>query len=389
MGHNRKPNNRKDINTNMTFEEALAWIESTLQSQIDKQLTEPEKAILKAAWEQKTYSTVADNLFLSLGYVKDLASLLWKCLSNLLEAKVTKSNFRYLFLEGSTTSNHILPEIGAWDIYQREDSKGKILIVDQFIDNLDFLTYALSTQGYKVQNATDSNLALRTVRNYPPNVILMEINLPECNGYQLCSTLKANKETSEIPIMFLSSSNDVSNKVKAFQVGGVDYITKPCQPEEVVVRIQSQINIQQEKQLLQQKIIQHQQTAEILSQSRALLASVLNNSRDGMAAMEVVRDPLTGEIKDFHYLLVNPIFAKLLGKKREDFDSKSGQKKLLNRLAPLFDKFVQVVETGETLEQEFCWINDTEKKWYVLIAVKLGDFISITVREVMGHTRLI
>ena len=365
----------------MTFEEALAWVESTLQSQIDKQLTETEKAILKAAWEQETYSAVADNLYLSVGYVKDLASQLWKCMSNLLKAKVTKSNFRYLFLERSTTLTHIFPEIKQNDIYETEDSKGKILIVDQFIDKLDFLTCALSRKGYKVHNATDSNLALRTVRNYPPNIILLETNLPQYNGYQLCSTLKADKETSEIPIMFLSASNEVSNKVKAFQVGAVDYITKPCQPEEVVVRIQAQINIQQEKQLLQQKIRQHQQTTEMLSQSRAFLASVLNNSRDGMAAMEVVRNPLTGEIEDFRFLLVNPTFAKLLGKKREDFTSKLGQNKLLNRLAPLFDKFVQVVETGETLEQEFFWTRDTQKQWYELIAVKLGDCISITVRE--------
>jgi hypothetical protein len=80
--------------------------------------------------------------------------------------------------------------------------------------------------------------------------------------------------------------------------------------------------------------------------------------------------------------LVNPVFAKLLGKKREELTSKPVQKKLLNRLTPgLFEKFVQVVETGESLSQEFCWEMDTEKKWYDLIAVKLGDGFSITVRE--------
>ena len=88
------------------------------------------------------------------------------------------------------------------------------------------------------------------------------------------------------------------------------------------------------------------------------------------------------EIEDFRYLLVNPIFAKLLDKKREDLTSKAGQKKLHNRLVSgLFEKFVQVVETGEPLEQEFCWETDTGKKCYDLIAVKLGDGFSITVRE--------
>jgi len=367
----------------MIFEEALAWVESTFQSQLDTQLTSSEKAILKAAWENQTYSAVADSLYLSVGHIKDLASRLWKCLSNLLEAKVTKSNFRSLFLERSNTITQIIPEIEHSDTYQKEYSKGNILMVDQLIDNLDFLTYTLNKQGYKLYSATDSHMALRRVRHNPPDVILLEVNIPDINGYQVCSTLKADQQTSDIPIMFLSSSNQVSDKVKAFQVGGADYITKPCQPEEVVARIQAQINIQQQKKQLRQEIEQQQQTTEVLSQSRAFLASILNNSTDGMAAMEVVRDGVTGEIEDFHYLLVNPIFAKLLGKKQEDFDSKLEQKKLLNQLSSgLFEKFVEVVETGEALEQEFCWESDSQKKWYDLIAVKLGDGLSITLRKV-------
>ena len=251
------------------------------------------------------------------------------------------------------------------------------------IDNLESFTYTLNKKGYKVHNLTDINLVLRTVWDNRPDVILLEVHKPESNGYQLCSTLKFDEETSDIPVIFFSSSNEVSDKVKAFQVGGVDYITKPCQPEEVIARIQAQLNLQQQKLLLRQKIKQQQKNTEMLQQSCAFLTNVFNSSKDGMAAMEAVRDVLTGEIKDFHYLLVNPIFAKLLGKKREKFTSKLGQQKLLNRLAPgLFDKFVQVVETGETLEQEFCCETDTQKNWYDLIAIKLGDGFSITVREV-------
>jgi len=86
---------------------------------------------------------------------------------------------------------------------------------------------------------------------------------------------------------------------------------------------------------------------------------------------------------DFRYLLVNPVFAKLLGKKREELTSKAGQKNLLNLLAPgLLEKFVQVVETGEPFEQELGWETDRGKKCYDLIAVKLGDGFSITVRDV-------
>ena len=366
----------------MTLEQALAWVELTLEAKTGKQLTPPEKQVLKAAWDNETYNAVADSLYMSVGHIKDLASLLWKRLSDLLDEKVTKNNFRRLLLERSATFTLTSQEIEGSDTYPPEDPKGNILIVDDLIENLHFLNDILTKQGYKVRSVTNGNMALRTVRNNPPDVILLDIKMPDIDGYQVCSTLKADEETEDIPIIFLSALNEVFDKVKAFQVGGVDYITKPFQPEEVIARIETHLTLQQQKHQLRLEIEQHQQTAEILYQSRALLASLLNSSRDGIAAMQAVRDMVTGEISDFRYLLVNPVFAKLLGKKREELTSKSVEKKLLNRLTPgLFEKFVQVVETGEPLEQEFCWETDTEKKWYDVIAVKLGDGFSITVRE--------
>jgi len=367
----------------MTLEEALEFVESTLESKTGKQLTPPEKEILKAAWDNETYNAVADSLYMSVGHIKDLASLLWKRLSDLLNEKVTKNNFRRLLLERSTTPTHAPPEIEESDIYHTEDPKGNILIVDDLVDNLCFLTDILTKRGYKVRSVTNGKMALRTVRNTPPDVILLDIKMPDMDGYQVCEALKADEETSEIPVIFLSALDEVVDKVKAFQAGGVDYITKPFQAQELFARLQTQLTIQNQKHQLRQEIERHQQTAEILYQSRALLASLLNSSRDGIAAMQAVRDITTGEIEDFRYLLVNPVFAKLLGKKREDLTSKSVQKTLLNRLAPgLFEKFVQVVEIGEPLEQEFYWETNTQKKWYDLIAVKLGDGFSITVRNI-------
>jgi CheY-like chemotaxis protein len=355
----------------MTLEEALEFVESILQAKTGKQLTAPEKEILKAAWDNETYSTVADRLYMSVGHIKDLASGLWKCLSDLLDEKVTKNHFRRLLLEQSNN-------------YHTEDPKGNILIVDALVENLHFLNDLLTKQGYKVRRVTNGTMALKTVRNLPPpDVILLDIKMPDIDSYQVCSTLKADAETSDIPIIFISALNEVFDKVKAFQVGGVDYITKPFQPEEVIARIQTHLTLQQKKHQLRQQIEQHQKTTEILYQSHALLTSLLNSSRDGIAAMQAVRDLVTGEIEDFRYLLVNPVFAKLLGKQREKLTSKAGQKKLLNRLTPgLFEKFVQVVETGEPLEQELGWQTDRGKQCYDLIAVKLGDGFSITVREV-------
>ncbi|MFB2983375.1 response regulator [Microseira sp. BLCC-F43] len=373
----------------MTTEEAILFIEATLEAKTGKQLSNPEKEILKAAWENETYSSVADSLYLSIGHVKDLASLLWQRLSDALGEKVTKNNFRRLVeqLCGVPTRPSVKIEVRETD--QPTDPKANILIVDDLIENLRFLTELLTKQGYKVRSVTNGNMALKTVRNNPPDAILLDIKMPDMDGYQVCLALKADEDTSEIPVIFLSALDQVIDKVKAFQVGGVDYITKPFQPEEVIARIQTQLTMQQQKHQLRQQIERHQQTAEILYQSRALLASLLNNSLDGLAAMQAVRDTITGDIQDFRCLVVNPVIAKLFGKKREDLMGKLVVKKQLNQLTPrLFDSLVQVVETGEVLEQEFYWNSDDFQKWYSLIAVKFGDGFSITIRDITEFKQL-
>lgn len=203
----------------MNLEEAIKWVDSTLESKTGKKLTIPEKEILKAAWENEPYNAVADSLYMSVGHIKDLASLLWKRLSDLLEEKVTKNNFRHLLLKQTATSTQSSLKIAESDTYQTEDPKGNILIVDDLIENLHFLNDILSKQGYKVRSVTNGNMALRTIRNNPPDVILLDIKMPDIDGYQVCSILKAEEDTSDIPIIFLSALNEVFDKVKAFEVG--------------------------------------------------------------------------------------------------------------------------------------------------------------------------
>lgn len=366
----------------MTFEEAMQLVEVILEAKTGKQLALPEKEILKAAWENETYSSVADSLYLSVGHIKDLAALLWQRISDVIGEKVTKNNFRNLVEEQSVAPTLAFGKIEECYHNQNLYSKGNILIVDDLIENLRILTEMLTKQGYKVRSVTNGKMALRTISNNPPDVILLDIKMPEMDGYQVCSTLKANEETDEIPVIFLSALDEIGDKVKAFQVGGVDYITKPFQPEEVIARIQAQITIQNQKQQLRLEIERHQQTTEILYQSRALLASVLNNSQDGIIAMQAVRDVTNGEIEDFRCLVVNPAITKLFGKKREDITGKSVQNTLFSQIEPkLFDLLVQVVETGEPLEQKLYSENDDVQEWYYLIAAKLGDGCSVTVRQ--------
>jgi PAS domain S-box-containing protein len=122
-------------------------------------------------------------------------------------------------------------------------SKGSILVVDDTPANLNLLTEILSKQGYKVRLAPSGKLAIMSAQSSPPDLILLDIMMPELNGYEVCKSLKASSQTKDIPVIFISALHEVFDKVKAFEVGGVDYITKPFQVEEVLARIENQLSV--------------------------------------------------------------------------------------------------------------------------------------------------
>jgi CheY-like chemotaxis protein len=380
-----------EIDWSMSFEEALEFIASALESKSSKTLTLLEKEILKAAWKNATYSALAESLYLSVGHIKDLAAILWQRLSDVMGEKVTKNNFRSLLEKQSTTTDlaeakvegepMAMASVGESDINELATPKGNILIVDDILENLRFLAKILTKEGYKVRCVTNGTMALRSVRNHLPDALLLDIKMPDMDGYEVCEALKSDEKTSEIPIIFLSALDKVFDKLKAFKVGGVDYISKPFEPEEVLVRLETQVTIQHQKRQLKAEIERHQQTAEIAYQSRALLANLLNSSLDGIAAVQTVRGDIGGEIEDFRCLVVNPVFARLLGKKRTELAGEPLLKKLLNQLSPgLFDLLVEVVETGESLEGEV-HLESNYAKCYYFTAVRLGDGCSITIRD--------
>lgn len=125
-----------------------------------------------------------------------------------------------------------------------------ILIIDDSPDNLRVLSKTLQAYGYAVRCVTNGVMAFASIQNSPPSLILLDIRMPEISGYELCQQIKQNSDIRDIPVIFLSALNDVQDVVKAFQVGGVDYITKPFQAEEVIARIQNQLTIQDLKKRL-------------------------------------------------------------------------------------------------------------------------------------------
>ncbi|MGB3236863.1 MAG: response regulator [Geitlerinemataceae cyanobacterium] len=124
-----------------------------------------------------------------------------------------------------------------------ETANAEILIVDDTPNNLRLLSDMLSDRGYEVRKAIDGQMALTSARVEPPDLILLDIVMPDIDGYGVCQALKSDPKTCHIPVIFLSALDDPLDKVKAFQVGGIDYITKPFQIEEVLARVQSQLTI--------------------------------------------------------------------------------------------------------------------------------------------------
>lgn len=122
-----------------------------------------------------------------------------------------------------------------------EVSKGNILIVDDTPNNLRLLSSMLTEQGYEVRCATSGAVALMAIYTEHPDLVLMDVSMPGMDGYTLCKRLKGDAQTQNIPVIFLSALSETIDKVQAFQVGGIDYITKPFQIEEVLARIENQL----------------------------------------------------------------------------------------------------------------------------------------------------
>jgi phosphoserine phosphatase RsbU/P len=118
-----------------------------------------------------------------------------------------------------------------------------ILVVDDAAANLQVLTGMLKDRGYKARPVPSGKLALLAARKDPPDLILLDINMPEMNGYEVCQHLKADETLRGIPVIFISALNDNLDKVKAFAIGGVDYITKPFQMEELHARVETHLKL--------------------------------------------------------------------------------------------------------------------------------------------------
>jgi PAS domain S-box-containing protein len=157
--------------------------------------------------------------------------------------------------------------------------KGDILVVDDIPANLHLLSQVLTEQGYKARAVTSGARALEAVRANPPDLILLDIIMPEMSGYEVCRLLKADAQSQDIPIIFISALDATEDKVQAFAAGGVDYVTKPLQSEEVLARVETHLalrdlqrDLQERNSQLQQEIATRKQAESTLRQRNRELA---------------------------------------------------------------------------------------------------------------------
>ena len=151
-----------------------------------------------------------------------------------------------------------------------------ILIADDTPEHLTVLRQMLAEQNYMVRPALNGEIAIKAANESPPDLILLDIRMPGMDGYEVCQQLKSEEKTRKIPVIFISALNELDDKVKAFSLGGVDYITKPFQTEEVLARIKTHLKLRNLQKKLEDKNAQLQNALEEIKTLQGIIPICAN-----------------------------------------------------------------------------------------------------------------
>ncbi len=190
-----------------------------------------------------------------------------------------------------------------------DPAKANILIVDDMLADLRLLSNMLTDQGYKVRGVTNGKMALSTIHFLPPQLILLDIMMPEMDGYEVCEKLKANQKTHDIPVIFISSLTEILDKVKAFTVGGVDYINKPFHLEEVLARVENQLRLRELQKQLTEQNVKMQQEIRVRKEAEEKFTKAFRSSPDAIVLFTFAEG---------RYIEINDSFCQMTGYHREE-----------------------------------------------------------------------
>jgi putative nucleotidyltransferase with HDIG domain len=255
---------------------------------------------------------------------------------------------------------------------------GSIVIVDDNPNNLQVLSSILQEAGYKVRPALGGEIALRAVAASPPDLILLDIRMPGMDGYQTCEQLKARPATCDIPVIFISALNETDDKLAAFRAGGVDYVAKPFQAEEVLARVRAHLQLHRMQRRLESMV--EARTRELraanesLSQGQKQYRRMLEQTIQAIAMTIEKRDPYTAghQVRVAH--LATAIAERLampaeqleglrLGGMIHDIGKIYLPAEILNRPGRLTDTEFALVKTHAEVGRQI--VSDVEFPWPV------------------------
>lgn len=169
-------------------------------------------------------------------------------------------------------------------------NKGRILAVDDTPASLKLLTDLLKAEGYEVRSAISGELALHAAASNPPELVLLDIRMPEMNGFEVCRRLKAQPETRDVPVIFVSAVTETDEKVQGFELGAVDFVTKPYQRDELLARVRTHLELNRLRNHLEDLV--DVRTSELRASEKKLRTSLLDSIM-ALAAIVEMRDPYT------------------------------------------------------------------------------------------------
>lgn len=178
---------------------------------------------------------------------------------------------------------------------KEEQQAQSVLLVDDLPANLELLAGMLKSKGYKTRAAVNGEAALQAVNTEKPDLILLDINMPDLNGYEVCERLHADEEFRDIPVIFLSALNETLDKVRAFGAGGVDYVSKPFQFEEVEARVRTHLELRRQKELLRRN---YEKLKELEKLRDGLVHMMVHDLRSPLSVIISYLDFLKRDLKE-------------------------------------------------------------------------------------------
>jgi two-component system sensor histidine kinase/response regulator len=228
-----------------------------------------------------------------------------------------------------------------------EERAPSILVVDDTPANLLLLASMLKERGYEARPVPGGRLALQAAANDPPDLILLDITMPDMSGYEVCERLKASSELADIPVIFISASSETLDKVKAFGVGGVDYVTKPFRFEEVHARVATHLSLRQLRSKLAARNLELETSLDQLRRLEAM--------RDSLVHMIIhdLRSPLTAICMLLDSVVRGGDEASAIGQRADIERARSAAKKMIHMVNAVLD--VSKMEAGEMVLDRSVW----------------------------------